>query len=75
MKALSLEKAGEFQKALSEFEEISKRNSGYADIDKRIKSYYFTVYLSKYWYYMLAMLLITVLIITLVGKSFSYRKS
>jgi tetratricopeptide (TPR) repeat protein len=74
VKALSLEKSGNLKKALREFQEIDKRNPGYGDIDKRIRSYYLTVYLSKNWYYMIALLLITVLIITLVGKSVSYRK-
>jgi tetratricopeptide (TPR) repeat protein len=74
VKALSLEKAGEFEKALAELEEINKTSPGFGDVDKRIRSYYLTVYLSKYWYYMIALLLITVLIMTLVGKTISYRK-
>jgi tetratricopeptide (TPR) repeat protein len=74
IKAISFEKAGDFQKALNEFERIKKEKPDYPNLDKRIKGYYFTVYLSKYWYYMLTMLLLTVLIITLVVKTVSFRK-
>jgi tetratricopeptide (TPR) repeat protein len=75
LKALSLEKSEDFTNAFKEFERINKESPGYHNVDKRLKSYYFTVYLSKYWYYMLAILFVTVLIITLIGKSVSYRKS
>jgi tetratricopeptide (TPR) repeat protein len=74
IKALVLEKTENLDEALSELQRIKSEQPGYPGIDKRIQSHYLTVYLSKYWYYMLAILLITVLIITLVGKSVSYKK-
>ena len=74
LKALSLEKKGDLIEAITEFEIIKRDDPLYDDIDKRIKNYHLTVYLSKNWYYMLAMLFLVILFMAVVVKTIAYKK-
>ena len=60
LRALSLEKEGKLDSAFIEYKKIKETNPGYQDIDKRLRNYYITKYLSTKWYYMLAMLRIKI---------------
>ncbi len=70
MKAVTLEKKGDLEKAVAEFEKLGT----YKEADKRIKNYRFSVYLSENWYYMIAILLLVIILLAVVTKTLSYRK-
>lgn len=74
LKALSLEKQGELKGAMKEFERIKAESPGYDEVDKRLKTYYLTTYLSKKWYYMLAMLFVVILFMVVVARFVPHRK-
>ncbi|MES2619922.1 MAG: hypothetical protein V4615_03645 [Bacteroidota bacterium] len=74
LKALSLEKQGDLKGAMAEFERIKAERPGFEDIDKRLNTYYITTYLSKKWYYMLAMLFVVILFMVVVARFVPHRK-
>lgn len=74
IRALSLEKKGDLKEAMMEFERIKKKSPDYDQLDKRIKNYQLTVYLSKNWYYMLAMLFVVILLMAVVVKAIAYKR-
>lgn len=73
--ALIQEEKGNWQKALSLFESIQKDVPDYKDVNKRIKRYHLSVWISKYWYYMIAMALITFIVIALLSSVLSSKRS
>lgn len=74
LKALSLEKQGDLKGAMKEFERIKAESPGFDDVDKRLKTYYLTTYLSKKWYYMLAMLFVVIVFMVVVARFVPHRK-
>ena len=74
IRALSLEKKGDLKEAMMEFERIKAESPGYDEIDKRLKTYYLTMYLSKNWYYMLAMLFVVILLMVIVARFVPHKK-
>lgn len=70
MKAITLEKSGDLEKAISEFEKLGT----YKEADKRIKNYRFSVYLSENWYYMIAILLLVIIFLAVAARTFSYKE-
>lgn len=74
VKALSLEKQGNLESAVAEFERIKADSPGYDEVDKRLKNYYLTKYLSKNWYYMLAMLLVVIILMVVVARFIPHKK-
>ena len=74
VKALSLEKQGDLEVAITEFERIQAESPGYDEVDKRLGNYYLTEYLSKNWYYMLAMLFVVILFMVVVARFIPHKK-
>lgn len=72
--ALIQEEKGNLQRALSLFEDIQKDSPDYKDVNKRIKRYHLSVWISKYWYYMIAMALITFIVIALLSSVLSSKR-
>ena len=74
MKALSLEKQGDLKEAMAQYQRIKAESPGYDEVDKRLKTYYLTKYLSKNWYYMLAMLFMVILFMVIVARFIPHKK-
>jgi len=72
-KAFSLEKKGELKAAIASYTLLNGKVERTYLLHKRIQNYELAVLLSKKWYYMLAMLLIAVILLALVSKSFAKR--
>ena len=72
---LMAEERGYYEGAVVMYKEIQKTNGDYKDVNKRIKKYHLSVWVSKYWYYMIAMALFTFIIIALLSTVLSSKRS
>lgn len=72
---LMAEERGYWDGANVLYEEIQKTDGDYKDVNKRIKRYHLSVWVSKYWYYMIAMALITFIVIALLSSVLSSKRS
>lgn len=75
MNALVLERKGNVEGALLLLQEIQNDVPDYKDVNKRIKKYRISVFISKYWYYMIAMALLTFIVIALLSSVLSSKRS
>lgn len=66
LKALSLEQSGKQPAALNTLEKLYELDKNYNDVAKRIKNYRLAVYLSRNWYYMIAMALLVIIFLATV---------
>ncbi|MCW5907811.1 MAG: tetratricopeptide repeat protein [Chitinophagales bacterium] len=66
LKALALEQNGEQEAAIKTFEKLFAIDENYNDVAKRIKNYRLAVYLSRNWYYMIAMALLVIIFLATV---------
>lgn len=74
MKATVLEQKGEKEAALAELKRLKKINPGYDNVAKRIKIYEIAVYVSRNWYYMLAMAFLLIVLMATVATLKASRK-
>lgn len=74
MRAITLEKQGNKQAALAEFERLGNISPGYDNVIKRIKIYGIAVYVSRNWYYMLAMAFLLIVLMATVATLKASRK-
>lgn len=72
--ALIAEERGRMEGAVVMYEEIQKTDPDYKDVNKRIKKYRLSVFISKYWYYMIAMALLTFIVIALLSSVLSSKR-
>jgi tetratricopeptide (TPR) repeat protein len=73
MKALSLEKTGRLEEALKVLEQLDKSHSVYYTISKRIHNQQLATFISRNWYYMIALLFITVVFMVLLGRAVTFK--
>lgn len=66
LKALSLEQSRKQPAALNTLEKLYELDKNYNDVAKRIKNYRLAVYLSRNWYYMIAMALLVIIFLATV---------
>lgn len=66
LKALSLEQKGEREASVKVLERLRAIDENYNDVGKRIKKYRLAVYLSRNWYYMVAMALLVIIFLATV---------
>lgn len=66
LKALSLEQKGEREASVKVLERLHAIDENYNDVAKRIKNYRLAVYLSRKWYYMVAMALLVIIFLATV---------
>ncbi len=66
LKALSLEQIGEREASVKVLESLRAIDENYNDVAKRIKNYRLAVYLSRKWYYMVAMALLVIIFLASV---------
>jgi len=74
MASKTLEKKGELKGAITELERIKAKNNDYDQVEKRIKNYQLSVYISENWYYMLAMMLLFIVLVAVAAKAFSSKR-
>jgi tetratricopeptide (TPR) repeat protein len=72
--ALILEEKGNLEGSLLLLKQIQNDVPDYKDVDKRIKKYEVSVFISKYWYYMIAMALLTFIVIALLSSVLSSKR-
>jgi tetratricopeptide (TPR) repeat protein len=66
LKALSLEQKNEREASVKALERLRAIDENYNDVGKRIKKYRLAVYLSRNWYYMVAMALLVIIFLATV---------
>ena len=74
MKALALDKKGEQEASVEELTALQRIDAGYDNIQKRIKNYNIAVYVSRNWYYMLAMAFLLIVFLATVATLKTSRK-
>ena len=74
MTALILEEKGNLEGSLLLLKQIQNDVPDYKDVDKRIKKHEVSVFISKYWYYMIAMALLTFIVIALLSSVLSSKR-
>lgn len=74
MTALILEEKGNLEGSLLLLRQIQNDVPDYKDVNKRIKKYEVSVLISKYWYYMIAMALLTFIVIALLSSVLSSKR-
>ena len=74
MMALALEEKGNLEGSLLLLKQIQNDVPDYKDVDKRIKKHEVSVFISKYWYYMIAMALLTFIVIALLSSVLSSKR-
>lgn len=72
--ALILEEKGNLEGSLLLLKQIQNDVPDYKDVNKRIKKYEVSVFISKYWYYMIAMALLTFIVIALLSSVLSSKR-
>ena len=74
MASKALEKKGKLKGAITELERLRAKNNDYDQVEKRIKNYRLSVYISENWYYMLAMMLLFIVLVAVAAKAFSSKR-
>lgn len=74
MKGLLKEDAGDMAGALREYEHVRGTDTINHLLNRRIKNYQLSVWISNNWYYMIALMLVVILLMAVVAKSISYKK-
>lgn len=74
MKGFAFEKQGNLKEAMSVYESLLITDATLFPLKERIKNYHTAVFISKSWYYMVAIFLVVIILIAVVAKSLSYRK-
>ena len=70
MKVLTLQAEGDWKGAFDEFKRMNTSYAGYNELKKRIQYHNLSVYISRNWYYMLAIMFLFILLIGVVVKSY-----
>lgn len=74
MKARALQEKGSVNEAYTLYSVMNTKYTGYLDLQKRIKTYQLTVLISNNWYYMLAIMFMIIVLLTIVARTYGYRK-
>ena len=74
MRATVLEQKGDKEAALAELQQLENISPSYDNVAKRIKIYEIAVYVSRNWYYMLAMAFLLIVLMATVATLKASRK-
>jgi len=74
MKALTLQKLGDWNGSFIEFKKLNTSYTGYNELKKRIQYHNLSVLLSRKWYYMIAIMFLFIILVAVVTKSYAVRK-
>lgn len=68
MKGFSMEKRGDIEEAMTQYAILSNDRLNEFPLQSRIKNYHLSVFISKSWYYLLSLFLVSVLFIVLAAR-------
>ena len=75
LKGMCIQSRGDLNDAFQIFSEIASQDATIFSVNKRIKTYELSVYIATRWYYMIALLLLTILLFALITGIMSGRKT
>jgi len=70
MKTSTLQAMGEWQNAFIEFSKLNTNYAGYKELKKAIRYHNLSVYISRNWYYMIAIMFMFIILAGIVAKSY-----
>ena len=74
MLALSLQEKGRWKEALTIYQMLNTKYSGYNGAKKRILYLRLSVFICDNWYYMVAIMFLVIIFVTVVAKTITYKK-